>query len=566
MVGGVTENSARVYLRTDVPTNFEIELDTNANFSTSTLVAGSTDYSGFRKTVVDLAGLVPNKQHYFRVNSGGQTMVADRKFRTFPTVGEEAEMKILVGSCNYFDNPELFGHVEDFDPALFLHLGDWNYAPSTFGGNYNLNDSLIAEAFAWKYNDDMMRDFVIPNMAVDYVYDDDYSYNGCEAYGWPDINQVPIGGGEIMYDLITVPMDSGIRVGAINGYFENFPAYPKVDTTTGIHHSIRFGNVEIFMLDLRNSRTAQHDAFVYDAGTNIWSFDPPADHTIMGASQRQWLLDGLANSTADWKFIGSSVIYNERFKQFFEIAMQLQVLNPQLVEYASDMAYFWHAYPHDVQALKDVVAQNNIKDVIILSGDSHSSMIDDGTNAGFPELSASGFASEDEGFFNHSLDSVIDLLGYDYGVIDSLWNHGGNALNGFGFNDSYGTLEIFGGDSVRMCAVNEHGENMGCLTVLHSTIAGISERENVKNTDFFTPFPNPTRDQLSIKFDDGFVVEKRDRLDLISPDGKLLQTWSGSEIQNASLSIDLRGYPAGNYLLNYIRDDQITGKQFTVAD
>ena len=111
-----------------------------------------------------------------------------------------------------------------------------------------MNDSLIAEAFAWKYNDDMMRDFVIPNCAVDYVYDDDYSYNGCEAYGWPDINIVPIGGDELMYDLITVPMDSGIRVGAINGYFENFPAYPKVDTTTGVHHSIRFGNVEIFML------------------------------------------------------------------------------------------------------------------------------------------------------------------------------------------------------------------------------------------------------------------------------------------------------------------------------
>ena len=40
---------------------------------------------------------------------------------------------------------------------------------------------------------------------------------------------------------------------------------------------------------------------------------------------------------------------------------------------------------------------------------------------------ASGLASEDEGFFNFSLDSVIDVLGYDYGVIDSLWNHGGNA-------------------------------------------------------------------------------------------------------------------------------------------
>ena len=107
----------------------------------------------------------------------------------------------------------------------------------------------------------------------------------------------------------------------------------------------------------------------------------------MGESQRQWLLDGLANSTADWKSIGSSVIYNQRFKQFFDIVMQLQVLNPSFVEYASDLAYFWVGYPHDGEALQNWAEQQGITDVIFLSGDSHSNLVrDDGTNAGFPEL------------------------------------------------------------------------------------------------------------------------------------------------------------------------------------
>ena len=286
----------------------------------------------------------------------------------------------------------------------------------------------------------------------------------------------------------------------------------------------------------------------------------------MGQSQREWLLNGLTNSTADWKFIGSSVIYNQRFNQFFEIVMQLQALNPSFIEYASDLAYFWQGYPHDVEALKSVVEQNGIQDVIILSGDSHSSMIDDGTNAGFPELSASGLASEDEGFFNHSLDSVIDLLGYDYGVIDSLWNRGGNALNGFGFNDSYGTLEIFGGDSIRMCAVNEHGESMGCLTVLHSSIAGISEMgSGGSSTNLFSVYPNPTNDRINLKFVDGFKPESDDQLELISADGKIVKRWNSAEIQFTVMEIDLSGFKAGNYLFKFYRNGSTSAKKFALT-
>ena len=117
-----------------------------------------------------------------------------------------------------------------------------------------------------------------------------------------------------------------------------------------------------------------------------------------------------------------------------------------------------------------------------------------------------------------------------------------------------------------MCAMNRTWREMGCLTVLHSSISGFEEASNVIEEGIFTPYPNPTRESVSIKFDNGFIPESSDRLDLISPEGKLLSSWNGTDIQPTGITIDLLNYPAGNYLLNYSRGTQLISKQFSLTD
>jgi hypothetical protein len=258
-------------------------------------------------------------------------------------------------------------------------------------------------------------------------------------------------------------------------------------------------------------------------------------------------------------------MFNKRFKQFREVATQLQVLNPSFVDYASSLSYFWNAYPADQETLLNFIKDNNIKDVLVISGDSHSSMVDDGTNAGLPELSASGLTSEDEGYLNHSLDSVMDLLGYSYGTIDSLWNGGGNGVNNGNFSDSYGTMEFFGKDSVMLCAMDELGQTMGCVRIYHSSNPlGVSNSGFVNRERLYLVYPNPAKDEIKVEFRNGHLPSQDALLQLHSIDGKTIQTWKGNMIQNRMV-FSLKSLGAGTYTLTYIDAQQMDTRTIVVS-
>ena len=566
VVGGLTSESARFYVRTDVPTEFELELDTLENFATSFLVTDSTRSNQFATVITDVSGLQPYKQYHYRYLINGQPQDSVYQFTSFPEEGDVGHYKIAVGSCNYFENFPLFGHIKAFDPMLFVHLGDWKYPPSTFGWDYNLYPDRIANSFSFRYNDANMSGYILNGMAIDYVYDDSYCHNGNQGATHPRTEIVQLGPDSFFYDLQTVEFNPEVIPGAIRGYFDHFPGYEAVDTTIGIHHSFKLGNMEFFMLDLRNSATPQNEPFVYHQETNTYTFEPGPDHSLMSAGQRQWLLNGLQNSTADWKIIGSSVMFNKRFVQFREIATQLAALSPALIDYVSSLSYFWNAYPADQETLLNFIEENDLKDVIVISGDSHSSMVDDGTNAGLPELSASGLTSEDEGYLNHSLDSVIDLIGYDYGTIDSLWNGGGNGVDNNNFSDSYGTMEVFGKDSMRLCAMDELGQEMGCIIIYHSSSPmNVGSSLITPKERLFLAFPNPTKDLVRVEFRNGHIPSSKAMMQLTSTQGKTIKFWRGTDIQN-NMTMNLGELSAGNYTLTYLDAKKMDTRKIVVSD
>ena len=228
------------------------------------------------------------------------------------------------------------------------------------------------------------------------------------------------------------------------------------------------GNVEFFMVDTRNSRMPRHDAFLYDSINGNWTFEPDSiNHSMLGVDQREWLLEGLQQSEADWKIMGSSVIFNAYYAEILKVALVFQGLEVNIAgqngsgaTLASNLSYNWVGYPADQQALLDAYDSGAISDLLIVSGDSHSSALDDGTNAGIPELTASGLSAGDEGVINYYVDSIGSLIGYPL-VEEALWNGGGNGVSNLNFNDSYGTIEVFGKDSLRYCAFDENGFEFG---------------------------------------------------------------------------------------------------------
>ena len=564
VVGGVTSNSSRIYLRTNQPMEVDIELDTLSNFATSFMVSDSTRNDNFGVMIANVEGLQSFKKYYYKFTVNGVEDTTVYQFTSFPEEGDSEYLKVLVGSCNYFENLPLFQHIEAFDPMLFIHLGDWRFPPSIYGWDYNLYPDLVAESFSFRFNDVNMKNHVLPNCAIDYVYDDAYCHNGNQGPTHPQIQVVELAPDSFFFDLQTVSFNPGVIPGAINGYFKHFPGYEAVDTSIGIHHSFKMGNVEFFMLDLRNSASPQHEAFVYHPDTNRYTFEPGPDHSLMSSGQREWLLDGLSNSTADWKIIGSSLMFNKRFAYFMEVLMVFQGFDESLITRASDLSYFWHAYPADQLAVLDHIDQNGIEDVIVISGDSHSSMVDDGTNAGLPELSASGLSSEDEGYLNWSLDSVIALTGLPYLTPDSVWNGGGNGVGNTNFSDSYGTMEFFGKDSLKLCAMDELGQTMGCVTIYHaSSTTGIQSNLTLNQDQMYLVYPNPTKDRIQVQFLNGYKPSSKAVIQLTDLNGRLISKQNGAEVRH-QMEVDLHGLPASTYTLTLIDEGSMETKKVMV--
>lgn len=295
-VGGVKATSARIFIKTTTPQNFQLEIDSNENFTNPVTFSDSTRSSLFASVITQVSGLQPFTRYYYKVKFNGVADIAKGSFKTFPQETDKSNyLKIAVGSCNYFLNSPLFQSIKDFEPDFFIHLGDWNYVPSApgFGATYNLFPDRRAAAFPEKYNDPMMKQYILPYMGIDYIYDDDYSQNDNEGDYYSNDYIILDSAGNVTTVVTLDTMPLGVNPGARLAYHQYFPGYAMADSSKGIFHSFRMGNVEVFMTDVRMPRTPRLNAFKYDSIANFWRFQPDSNHTILGETQRNWLVNGL---------------------------------------------------------------------------------------------------------------------------------------------------------------------------------------------------------------------------------------------------------------------------------
>lgn len=558
VVGGVTDTSARMYVRTHAIEEVRVELSEDEQFTSVFSYAGTTRNIQDTAVIIDLNGLTAATKYYYRCQVGGQYDTLMGSFSTFPEEGLSGNYKIVVGSCDYFYNPQLFEQIEAWQPDLFIHLGDWGWPPNAGGPNFNLDPYRVADTYTYRYSDENFSKHIFHSMPVEYVYDDDMSTNDCEGWTVPREGFVDNNGtitNFVEYDSLP----AGTREGAIAGYYRNFPTYPAIDTTDGIYHKFNLGNIEIFMTDNRSTHTARAEAYHYDANTNLWSFDPDTNTTMLGPQQRAWLTNGLRNSDADWKIVGSGVVFNQKYRRLINLGM-VEFVQNEVFNFANRVAtgvtlstsfvYNWAGAPVDLNAMLSL-KDEGVNDIVMVTGDSHSGVLDDGTNAGLPEMNASGLAAGDEGFLNYYIDSVGQLLGQP-AVIDSLWNGGGNGITNSNFSDTYGTIETFGSDSLRMCIIDEFGQTLGCVTIRHSSLPNSTETRVHEDENIIKVlYPNPARDALQIQFADNYSPSSDDRCEILDAAGKVVWSKDFGVLISPNYTIDLTSFASGTYFLNY---------------
>lgn len=395
-----------------------------------------------------------------------------------------------------------------------------------------------------------MKDMLL-TVPIDYIHDDDDGFGTAQNYWDTPLYYSDSLGVHNYFDVDTLPIQG--RYNCMRAYADYFPHYPLPDTSQGLFHSLVIGNTEVFFLDTRSNADPNYKGFKFNTTTQLWEFDPDSTHTILGQVQMDWLKQGLENSTADWKILVCGLPFNRKLNILIQFGLFMQsgvfdIGNTQGTGFrlAAAFSNYWAGHPYDQQELLDFLDINQIKNVVFVSGDTHHNVIDDGRNAGLPELNASGLSVADLGLAYY-INQYSEGLGYP--VLDSLWNVGGNGLGPSpDFNNAYGKLDIYKGDSLRLCVVDEYGVSIACHTLINSALVSIPDHSEKL---FGTVFPNPATGTVTIRVDHPQQYGSKDQLYLVNSEGKFMRWISKTIHSTTTLTTDMSGLPAGVYYIVY---------------
>jgi alkaline phosphatase D len=306
---------------------------------------------------VDAVGLEPGGIWYYGFEAGGSSSPIGRT-RTLP-LGALPRLRLAVVSCSnypqgFFNAYAAIARRADLD--LVLHLGDYlyEYANGGYGDGTPLGrvpepvHEIVTLADYRTRHAQYKRDPDLQALhgqhPVVAVWDDHESANDA----WRDgaQNHDPSEGAWATR-----------RSAAIRAWFEWMPVRELPGEASGparIYRSLRFGDLaDLVMLDTRLSgRDAQVER-------NDWAGLEDPHRSLLGPVQEAWLQQQLSASKRDgvaWRLIGQQVM-------FAPLARPGTEVNPDQ----------WDGYRASRARILEHLAADAIDDVVILTGDIHSS-------------------------------------------------------------------------------------------------------------------------------------------------------------------------------------------------
>lgn len=331
VVGAMTDSSCKIAFRTDAAADVAVEYATNKNFNNSTTTSEVTtspndDFTG----VIELTGLNYEDVYWYRilVDDVIQSTGNVQKFTTFPNGSDDFTFAVFADVANNDRVARAYKEGKN-DGALFaMQIGDMNHSnPTTLSAARTLHRDMKNTANSHGSN---FAQHITSKMALVRMWDDhDYCGNDTDK-------------------------NCSYRSDAWKAFDEHWPTYNRPNAGAGLWHSFEIGDAEFFVLDLRSQRD--------DGNDTDNSSKSMLDGDLISNDQKDWLKSGLSSSTAKWKFIISSVTFNEDAR-------------PNSID-------LWHSFSTEAGELSDYIADNNIDGVIVISADIHTGGgIDDGTNS-----------------------------------------------------------------------------------------------------------------------------------------------------------------------------------------
>lgn len=329
--------------------DIEWEIADNAQFESvvkdgSLSTSPENDYT----VKIDVDGLEANRYYYYRFKALGETSPVGRT-KTLPA-GNVDSLKFAVVSCSNWQHGyfNAYERIAAKDVDVVLHLGDYIYE---YGINNARNvdrrhlpehEIVTLAEYRTRYSqyhlDDGLRSMRQQHPMIT-VWDDHELANDTYIEGAQ--NHQPDEEGDF----------SARKAAARKAYYEWIP----IRDGDKHYRAFHFGNLaDLVMLDERQEGKTKPAAGTSDP---IYALQ---NRSMLGKEQLAWLESQLKKTAATWKVIGNQVMFSD---------LDRTAVSPESPKNMDS----WDGYPAEKKKVADVIRENNVKNVIFLTGDTHSS-------------------------------------------------------------------------------------------------------------------------------------------------------------------------------------------------
>jgi len=314
----------------------------------------------------EISGLRPGWEYFYRFKVGPEISPVGRT-KTAPAADAAVEsMRFATVSCQDWQDGfyTTLGHLADEDLDVVFHLGDYIYEYGNYANRVRGHDTpeifTLADYRArhslYK-TDPLLR---AAHASAPYVVTwDDHDIDNNWAGDVPQSNDAPNG-------------FLARRADAFQAFYENLPlrvGQRPVGPNATLYRRLRWGLLADFsVLDTRQYRSDQAcgdgNRVVRRGETVLCEAWDDADRTVLGATQQRWLFDGLASSPSRWRAIPQQVPVG-----------QWELDNDPETRFRSMDT--WNGYPAATRKLLQFIADREVSNAVILSGDVHAHLAHD---------------------------------------------------------------------------------------------------------------------------------------------------------------------------------------------
>ncbi len=503
---------------------------------------------------IDVTGLSASTCYYFDFGHNGSHSAVGRT-RT-ADLGNNTNARFAVVSCSnyqhgYFNAYRAISERNDINAVL--HLGDYIYEYGAGAYSANIaervheptNEIVSLEDYRLRYSHYRL-DTDLQELHRHYpficVWDDHESANDAYTEGADN------------HDPATQGTWADRKSNSIQAYFEWLPIR-ETSFANSIYRKIEYGNLlNLYMLDTRlEGRVAQ-------VGATSGSLNDP-NRTLLGLEQKNWLKNELLNSTAQWNILGQQVM--------------MAPLHAFGIPVNTDQ---WDGYQAERAELLNFFVDSAIQNVVVLTGDIHTSWAMDLPLSGYNASTGANSAAVE--FVTTSVTSPGFPIGVGVSLIQSFNPHIKYVdLTKKGYivldinqqraqAEWYHMADITTPNNVQNFAnayyVN-HQERFVRSSSTQSTsttlcpLAPTAEIDDLTTETFtlFGIYPNPFDEFFILHL--GSLVPQNIQVDIIDAAGKIIFTQSNITINDGSVyfKIYASDLPAGSYLVQISSNDGV---------